>query len=302
MRPVEALDVNLPTADRIRELPGFERIERPPHTLFVRSEWRAFLQEDLLEDFAGVDPERRRLYAGGRAVHFSYLPEGAPSEVFVRKVWRGGFLRRILGDLHFSRQRPFQECLAARRAALAGLSVAEPVAIRVTRVWPMGFRFLVLTPAWPKATSLAQLRQPWPGKRSLILQLARELRRLHEAGVYPEDMTLNNILVEGPDIRFVDLDRSKLLGGWSRPAAIRNLSRLNRSCEKLLKESPFLSGPDKLRFLQSYLGVTTNLAAMSRACQAGLWRHRLWWDLGGGRNCKGRRCRPQQVQEGVLLP
>jgi hypothetical protein len=283
MRRVEAVVRDPERPDQVRELPGFERVERHPHTLFVRSEWKGFLQEDILEDFAGVAPEDRRVYSGGRVIHFSYTPFGAPKEVFVRKVWRGGVLGRLLGDLHFNRHRPIQECVAARRAARAGLSVAEPIALRMTRVGPACYRFLVVTPARPSATSLSQLRQPLPGRRDLLLKLAREVRGLHDAGVYPEDLTLNNILMEGSDFCFVDFDRSVVLGGWSRKAAIRNLSRLNRSCEKIWGRAGFLSATDKLRFLRHYLEDSMGLASMAEACEAGLWRHRLWWLLKGER-------------------
>jgi hypothetical protein len=283
MRRVEAAAREPETADQVRELPGFERVERHPHTLFVRSEWKGFLQEDVLGDFAGVSREDRRVYSGGRGIHFSYKPFGASKEVFVRKVWRGGVLGRLLGDLHFNRHRPIQECVAARRAARAGLSVAEPIALRMTRVGPACYRFLVVTPAWPNATSLSQLRQPLRERRSLLLRLAREVRGLHDAGVYPEDLTLNNILMEDSEFCFVDFDRSVILGGWTRKAAIRNLSRLNRSCEKIWGGAGFLSATDKLRFLRRYLEDSTGLASMAEACEAGLWRHRVWWFLRGER-------------------
>ena len=62
------------------EIPGFETVQRGPHTVLIRPEWKASLLDDLLGDFDRVEPSRRRLYSHGRVAHFSYLPDGAPAD------------------------------------------------------------------------------------------------------------------------------------------------------------------------------------------------------------------------------
>ena len=58
-------------------------------TVIIRPDWKAWLLEDLVDDFGRVDNTRRRTHAHGRVAHFSYQPKGAPARGGRRRARRG---------------------------------------------------------------------------------------------------------------------------------------------------------------------------------------------------------------------
>jgi hypothetical protein len=265
------------------DIPGFESVSRGPHTVLVRPEWKACLLEDLLGDFQGVAPDARRLYSHGRVAHFSYLPAGAPGRVFVRRARRGGLIGTVLGGLYTAVRRPLQEVRAATAARTAGVGVPEPLAVRVTRVGGVFYRFTILTREIDNAEDLLTVSRAGSAarKRELIDRVADEMRRLHESGVYHADLTMKNILMSGSSCYIIDLDKATLAGHRDGRLDMTNLARLNRSVVKLLGTHGFVTRTDKLRFLRRYLGGRDRIKELSQVCAQGLWFHRLWWSLSG---------------------
>jgi hypothetical protein len=264
------------------EIPGFETLKHGAHTVLIRPEWKACLLDDLLGDFNGVEPGRRRLYSHGRVAHFSYLPPGAPGRVFVRHATRGGLIGAVLGGLYTAIRRPLQELRAATAARSAGVGVPEPLAVRVTRVGGIFFRFTVITREIQNAEDLLTFAStPSTGrKREVIARVADEMRRLHESGVYHADLTMKNILMSGTSVYIIDLDKATLAPRDGR-MDMMNLARLNRSVVKLLGTRGAVTRTDKLRFLRRYLGGRDRIKELSQLCAQGLWFHRLWWSLSG---------------------
>ena len=265
------------------EIPGFESVARGPHTVLIRPEWKACLLDDLLGDFSRVDPTGRRLYAHGRVAHFSYLPPGAPARVFVRRARRGGLIGAVLGGLYTAVRRPLQEVRAATVARSAGVGVPEPLAVSVTRVAGVFYRFTVITREIENAEDLLTVAStPSTGrKRELIDRVADEMRRLHESGVYHADLTMKNIVMSGSSCFIIDLDKATLTPTRNGRLDMMNLARLNRSVVKLLGTRGFVTRTDKLRFLRRYLGGRDRIKELSQLCAQGLWFHRLWWSLSG---------------------
>ena len=265
------------------EIPGFERVERGDTTVLIRPEWKACLLDDLLNDFNGVAPAARRLYAHGRVAHFSYLPQGAPGRVFVRRARRGGLLGAVLGGLYTAVGRPLREVRAATAARSAGVGVPEPLAVRVTRVGGVFYRFTLIAREIENAEDLLTVAGAPPSgrKRALIDRVADEMRRLHESGVYHADLTMKNILMSGDACYIIDLDKAMLAPKRDEQFDMRNLARLNRSIVKLLGTRGFVTRTDKLRFLRRYLGGRDRIKELSQLCAQGLWFHRLWWSLSG---------------------
>jgi tRNA A-37 threonylcarbamoyl transferase component Bud32 len=268
---------------RLTDIEGYESIERGPHTVLIRPAWKDPLLEDLLEDFRNVPSSERRLYAHGRATHFSYRPRGAPERVFVRAAVRGGLVGTLLGGLNFGIRRPVRELVAASAARRAGVSVPEPLAVRATRVAGLFWRFTVVAREVQGASDLLALAEGLSParKRDLIHRVADEMRRLHEAGVYHADLTLKNILLSGSDVYIIDLDKATLSGRRSDALDVMNLSRLNRSVEKLLGGRGSVTRVDKIRFLRRYLRGRDRLKDIARRCASGLGFHRLWWSVTG---------------------
>jgi len=274
------------------DIDGFNVLEKGPHTVLIRPGWEPWLLEDLVDDFRRVEASERKSYAHGRAAHFSYLPRGAPARVFVRKAARGGLLGSLLGGLYLGRGRPLRELRAADAARRAGVGVPEPLAVRATRAAGIFRRFTIVTREVADSSNLLTLapKLSGPDKRRLIERVADEMRRLHEAGVYHADLTLQNILSNGSGIYFIDLDKALLRPRREDALDLMNLSRLNRSVEKLFGSRGCVTRTDRLRFLRRYLGTAPpappragrdRLRELARECASGLWFHRLWWSLSG---------------------
>ena len=267
----------------VMQIPGFETVDRGPHTVLIRPEWKPWLLEDLLAGFAPVDAARRRLYSHGRVAHFSYLPEGAPGRVFVRNATRGGLIGVLLGGLYAGVDRPLRELRAVSAARSAGVSVPEPLAVKITRVGGPFCRFTLVAREVENAQDLLTVSSAPGGtrKRDLVDRVADEMRRLHDSGVYHADLTMKNILLSGTSVYIIDLDKATLSPKRDERLDMMNLSRLNRSVVKLLGTRGFVSRTDKLRFLRRYLRGTDRIKELSQVCAQGLWFHRLWWSLSG---------------------
>ncbi len=265
------------------DIKDYETARRGPHTVHIKVDWKALLLDDLMDDFRDVSPSERRSRPGGRVEHFSYLPKGAPGRVFVRRSVRGGLIGALMRDVYLGARRPLRELRAAAAAREAGVAVAEILAVRATRVCGPLHRFMVVSREVPDAANLLDLapRLFFREKRETILRLADELRRLHDAGIYHPDLTLKNILRNGSGIFLVDFDKALAVRRRRPLLGLRNLSRLNRSVEKLQRRRGWVTLADKLRFLRRYLGGRERLKETARFCQGGLGFHRLWWLLSG---------------------
>jgi hypothetical protein len=261
---------------------GFDRLERGRLTVLVRPEWKAFLEEELLRDFAGVPEVERKVYAHGRARHFSYQPTGAPARVFVRRARRGGLLGSLMGGLYAGAGRPLQELRAVQAARAAGVSVPEPIAVVAEAAAGPFYRLTLVSREIEGASDLLSLAGTLPpaAKRDLLRRVADEMRRLHEAGVYHADLTMKNILVTSAAVYIIDLDKARM-SSRSEREDVANLSRLNRSIVKLFGRRSTITRTDKIRFLLRYLGGRGRVKELSRLCAQGLWAHRLWWTLSG---------------------
>lgn len=265
------------------DIEGYETLERGRDTIVIRRDWKECLLDDLLTDFRDVPDGRRRVHVHGRVAHFSYEPRNAPGRVFVRHAARGGIVGSLMGGLYTAAGRPVRELRASRAALERGVRVPEPVAVRATRVAGIFWRFTIVTREVAEARNLLAVAAALDPaeKRTLSERVADEMRRLHEAGVYHADITLKNILLSGSDVYIIDLDKARMPGRPEERMAVENLSRLNRSVEKLLGRRGTVTRADKLRFLRRYLGGRERIREWSRRCAAGLWFHRLWWSVTG---------------------
>ncbi len=263
------------------ELPGYETVTRGPHTVTIRSTWKDFLLEDLFDGFRNVPDSERTPKGGGRAVHFSYAPKGAPGRVFVRQAVRGGAPGLILKTLYLDDGRALHEIRAAAAARERGAAVPEPLAALRTRAWGPFHRFTVVNREIPDAVNLLDLvpRLDTDVKREAFRRVATALRRLHDAGVYHADLNVKNILLSGFDVFFVDFDKASLKPRRVEAMDVRNLARLNRSAEKCLVGRRLVTRTDRLRFLRDYLGNPMRLKEWARRCVSGLWVHRLKWAI-----------------------
>lgn len=213
------------------------------------------------------------------------LPD-ARHAIFVKRYhyprWRNrikGFFRGVF--LGASRART--EYRNLRRMRQAGILAVRPIAYGERRVLHFLCSSFLITEAVPDAVSLATFtktygRQPRVGaslriRHEILRGLAREIRRMHDAGFVHRDLFWRNVLVRpmGPEkFEFCFLDASVgrriRVPRWRREKIVQDLAALS------VLAPDFCSRADQLRFMRHYLGTDT-LTPDDRAWLLEVQRH-----------------------------
>ena len=201
-------------------------------------------------------------------------PDGA--WVFVKRVRTGSWARGLIAAARGSRVRRWLE--GAAMLSTAGFNRPAPLAaLEVRHAGAVSESYLVCE-ALNDATVLSGAvldggRVPFRSRRSLLSAVAREVRRLHDAGLYTLDLQETNLMVQESDgvpprISFVDLEdfRRARTVSWHR--RLLNLVHLDRSIGR------FLNRPARLRCLYDYLGTSTLARGDRRRTVAQFWQLR----------------------------
>jgi serine/threonine protein kinase len=136
-------------------------------------------------------------------------------------------------------------------------------------------------------------------KRQIINKTARAVKEMHDAGIYHADLHLKNILVQsaagGKDnVYIIDLDKSRQYEKINFHQRVKNIMRLDRSVEKMIRNNkdvfgqrfPFpISKTDKFRFLAEYIKTDNKserpLRYYLQSYKTSHNLHRFWWSVGG---------------------
>jgi tRNA A-37 threonylcarbamoyl transferase component Bud32 len=191
---------------------------------------------------------------------------------------KGGFVLDDEGCARFvkrfevrSRGRGLLERLRGSRAARslsgaallgeAGFARPMPLAAMELREAGLVRRSYLLSEALERARTFSRFidRRSGPAgfsyqrRAQVLYAVAREVRRLHDSGLFTSDLQETNLMLEqepeGLQIYFVDLDGFRRRAPSSWRARRRNLVQLDRSVGR------FLSYAERLRFLRDYLGL-----------------------------------------------
>ncbi len=183
-------------------------------------------------------------------------PDGA--WVFVKRVRTGSWTRGLIATARGSRVRRWLD--GAAMLSAAGFNRPAPLAaLEVSRAGALSESYLVCE-ALNDATVLSGAvlgggRVHFRSRRSLLSAVAREVRRLHDAGLYTRDLQETNLMVQQrdgapPRINFVDLEDFRRVRSVSWHRRLLNLVHLDRSIGR------FLNRPARLRCLYDYLGAS----------------------------------------------
>jgi len=188
-------------------------------------------------------------------------PADGSEQVFFLKVFHRTSPLAAFKDL-FRTSRAFGSWRQGLALSAAGFNAPIPRVVGKQSGWRASRREFTLT---PRIDGLPLneycLRQcgggaaPFGAKRMQIRQLARLIRRFHDAGFVHGDLVASNILVNttgatGPRFFFMDNDRTRRYPAWfCQSFWKRNLIQLNRL------PLPGISLQDRMCFLQAYLGV-----------------------------------------------
>ncbi len=183
--------------------------------------------------------------------------EGRPLVLFLKRNWRPykkdgltSCLRR--GKVWSIARREWEN---SRALEAAGFRVAGLVAYgeELKPLWET-FSFII-TEAAPGQTVEQFLREcrDRAERRRVLDALAREIRRLHEAGLATPDLFLRHLFVDiargGPEFCLIDMARLDQMGSLSARRRARDLAALNVSAPLWL-----VSASERVRFLKVYAG------------------------------------------------
>jgi|SRR5215472_3189176 len=176
--------------------------------------------------------------------------------VFVKRVRAGSWARGLFARARGSRVRRWLDGAAMLWAA--GFNRPAPLAaLELYQAGALVESYLVCE-ALGEATVLSRAvldegRVHFRSRRALLSAVIREVRRLHDAGLYTLDLQETNLMIEEcdgapPRISFVDLEDFRRARSVSWQRRMLNLIHLDRSIGR------FLNRPARLRCLYDYLG------------------------------------------------
>jgi tRNA A-37 threonylcarbamoyl transferase component Bud32 len=218
--------------------------------LYARSpEWAATAQR--LETLM-AEPGFRPLKTTARAQAGVIECDG--TEAFVKRVDSGSWLKGIVDRLRGSRARRTLRGAAILEAA--GFAHPRPLAALETRSMGAVRASYVLSEALSNARMLSVFalgdRRNFLRRKWISEAVAREIREVHDAGIYTRDMQETNLMLEARDhqltIYFVDLEDFQRARKVSMRRRMLNLVHLDRSIGR------FVCRSQRLRFFYNYLG------------------------------------------------
>jgi Lipopolysaccharide kinase (Kdo/WaaP) family len=224
--------------------------------LYARSsEWRAVIEraDELIAsaNFRAIKSEGRTI-AG-----FLELPTVEP--VFIKRVeipsWSRGIYARVRGS------RAARSLAGAAMLAARGFAHPEPLAAMDSYEAGSIRASYILSRAIPHADTLSRFAlgpneikgRDVRRRKRISDTVAKEVRRLHDSGLYTLDLQETNIMVDddgsgGFKIYFIDLEDFRDAGTVSWEHRVMNLVHLDRSIGR------FLCRAARLDFLYAYLG------------------------------------------------
>ncbi len=202
------------------------------------------------------------------------LPGGG--SVFVKRVRTGSWARGVIARARGSRVRRWLEGAAMLGAA----EFNRPAPLGALEIYRAGalVESYLMCEALGEATVLSRAvidegRVHFRSRRALLSAVMREVRRLHDAGLYTLDLQETNLMIEERTgaparISFVDLEDFRRARSVSWQRRMRNLVHLDRSIGRFLNRSA------RLRCLYDYLGDDACDRGRRRQTVQQFWRLR----------------------------
>jgi tRNA A-37 threonylcarbamoyl transferase component Bud32 len=237
--------------------------------LYARTpDWRSLIER---ADELMAGPGFRAVKAEGRTLA-GVLEISGHAPVFVKRTrersWAKGLAARG------ARSRAARAIAGAEILASAGIPHPAPIAAMDEVSGGAVRASYLISEALLEADSLSRFALGPGGikgrdarrRRRILAAVAREVKRMHDAGIYTRDLQETNVMVAdggagGFRVWFIDLEdfrRERGSGGASRDRRIRNLVHLDRSIGR------FLCRAARLAFLYDYLGAKPGRAEIRR--------------------------------------
>ena len=231
----------------------------------------------------------------GREKIPSVLIQGTDNEKMVIKQYtRGGLARKFSKDIFWGKLRPLRELKVMEEARLRNIQTAEIMAViihkmpvffyrahLVSKVIPGGLDLKTYIEKLNQTTTTRRLSE----KRQAIISVARAVRNMHDKGIYHADLNMKNIVIQKknpglPVSYIIDFDKSTVTNHLSSRNKFKNLFRLNRSADKLIKEGIIITKTDRYIFFKEYLNNDINLKLNIHIFELGYSKHQRAHNLG----------------------
>ncbi|HHT9124430.1 MAG TPA: lipopolysaccharide kinase InaA family protein [Candidatus Brocadiia bacterium] len=322
-------------------LASFSTIKQGETTFYVKNNYKDILLNLDIDSLRKEALEKGSIRSGREPHAVIHIPELADERIIIKHSRHGGLFGYIAGDMYCKRNRFMNELIATETAIERGVNTAEVIAVIKHKIFGTFYRYDVLSKEIPDSLDLVEfLTNPLqrfvgaycntplhPERKKIIETIAQTIRKMHDAGLYHTDLHLKNILIQSTSgdtppsplrgtqavlgsgergvckfkAYIIDMDKAKTMDLMSTKLRMRNLSRLDRSVEKLkeIHPRPFLpprggglgrggheslmpSKTDKLRFFIAYINSSPQADEMKQYIKMrprSHWFHRLLWRL-----------------------
>lgn len=290
------------TNSRHRVPPGFARVQDGRFLLVAREELAEAVKKAFTPFYrAWMRIAQRRFSARGRGGVVSIpLGEGLPS-IMVRRYRHGGLFANIGRDLYWGPDRAINELAVAEAARSGKVRTPKPVGIFGERTtgpfWKLAYLSAEITESEDLVHYCCRLSD-YPAetaaleKRGVIREAARQIRNMHDLGIYHRDLHLKNLLlrrreIATPAVYIIDFDKAALGPPLDLEQRLSNLKRLARSVRKVRVADSVLTTWDRLRFLREYVHGRPYARKLLRMWAKKLATsgrsHEIWWTATGAR-------------------
>ena len=291
------------------ELPAYySSLTRGKTTLYIIKEYEHRLSAEDIDMLFNLhkDTDKLKVSYHGRTPCKILIMESLNNESFVvREYWHGGLFGKIFRDIFWDSLRPLRELSICEAAGKGGIKTSEVIAIAKNRILGPVYKCRLVSKEITGAIDLMELlfnpeeNKLVERKRQIINKTARAVKEMHDAGIYHADLHLKNILVQsaagGKDnVYIIDLDKSRQYEKINFHQRVKNIMRLDRSVEKMIRNNkdvfgqrfPFpISKTDKFRFLAEYIKTDNKserpLRYYLQSYKTSHNLHRFWWSVGG---------------------
>lgn len=293
----------------------FSTLHRGKITLYIKKQYIDKLSDqdiERLQNLYSEDMNQLDISFHGRSPCKRLSISSLNSEnLVVKDYWHGGFFGKMLRDIFWQEQRPLNELSIYETARERGINTIETMAIVKNRMMGPFFKCKLISREIVDSVDLMELLLDFDGKytlvqkRQIINEVARAVRKMHDAGIYHGDLHLKNILLQCKDnnefnVFIIDLDKSEQFKEIDFHRRISNIKRLDRSLEKYIRNNRemyhggnSITKRDRIRFLKEYIRSGTKpvrqdsdmydktLKSYLQSSSTTHKLHRLWWFVRG---------------------
>ena len=275
---------------------GYECLHERRVALVVRREWAQAARKALSPLPHAWEKIRLRTFtARGRAGIVSFPLGDTGATMMVRRYMHGGLLAAVTRDLYFGPERALEELDVAEVAHKGGVRTTEPLGVLLQEesgpFWRLAYLSMEVGNSEDLIHYCCRLTDYPPEtaaleKRGVIREAARQIRKMHDIGIFHGDLHLKNLLLQRqasdtPKVYIIDFDRAKAGPSLSVEERFKNLARLARSIRKVRVANTLLTTWDRLRFLREYVrGMPDERALMrrwARKLAVSGRSHEIWW-------------------------